>query len=288
MLPKDNYAFVGPPPLMRPEADEVHISCTFTWDKPEAEMLQQAWSQYYPTVRLGGPAYASIQTPFEPGKYIAPGVTFTSRGCNNHCPWCLVPESEGKLFQYMDFMPGHIIQDNNLLQCERSHIERVFEMLRYQGTAVTFSGGLESRLVTDWFIEELKTIYVKQIFLACDTKAAIVPLRDAIRRIGLPRDKIRCYVLLGFDVKETIESATSHLMEVWEAGALPFPQLYQPEDLWISYPKMWRDLQRRWSRPAITKAQMRKAGATECREKLKNAVKVLQGIQGIKGIKGEN
>jgi len=33
--PTDEMAFVGdpPPPAFRPEADEVHISCTFTWDR---------------------------------------------------------------------------------------------------------------------------------------------------------------------------------------------------------------------------------------------------------------
>lgn len=29
--PTDSYAFVGDPPMMRPEADEVHVSCVFTW-----------------------------------------------------------------------------------------------------------------------------------------------------------------------------------------------------------------------------------------------------------------
>lgn len=55
--PDDDLAFIGDPPLFRPEVDEVHVSCTFLYDKPEAERLADAWSKYYPEVKLGGPAY---------------------------------------------------------------------------------------------------------------------------------------------------------------------------------------------------------------------------------------
>ncbi|KKL15662.1 hypothetical protein LCGC14_2503320, partial [marine sediment metagenome] len=113
--PIDEMALSGEPGLFSPEADEVHICCVFTWDIPKAERLQAAWSQYYKTVRIGGPAYGSPLGPFIPGQYIKPGVTFTTRGCNMKCYWCLVPSREGRL-QTLDFPPGYIIQDNNLLQ----------------------------------------------------------------------------------------------------------------------------------------------------------------------------
>ncbi len=255
MLPKDNYAFIGDPPMERPEADEVHVSVTFTWDREDGERLKLAWGQYYPIVKIGGPAFGSIIDGFMPGKYIKPGVTFTSRGCNNQCPWCLVPESEGKLFQYYDFVPGHIVQDNNLLQCEKHHIERVFEMLRYQGKAVTFSGGLDSRLMTDDTADSLRSLPINQLFLACDTKEAIKPLRKAVKKLSLPSEKVRCYVHLKFNENETISEATERMIEVWKAGAMPFAQLYQPKDKWIDYSAEWRNFARQWSRPAIMKSQ---------------------------------
>lgn len=43
--PTDSMAFVGDPPLMRPLANEVHVSCTFSWDVQRAKELQQAWAQ---------------------------------------------------------------------------------------------------------------------------------------------------------------------------------------------------------------------------------------------------
>ena len=84
--PMDDMAFVGEPPMIRPEADEVHVDCTFIWDKPKAERLVQAWKEYYPIVKLGGCAYDDPCNGFQSGMYIRQGITFTSRGCNNQCP----------------------------------------------------------------------------------------------------------------------------------------------------------------------------------------------------------
>jgi len=142
-------------------------------------------------------------------------------------------------------------------------VERVFEMLRYQGRVVTLSGGLEARLINDWFVNELRTVPVNQIFLSCDTDQAIKPLSKAVKMIGLPRNKVRCYVLLAYE-GETMEQGLRRLEHVYEAGALPFAQLYQPPDQWIDYSKEWRDLARTWSRPAATKAMMKEF--TECQE----------------------
>lgn len=255
MTPRDDYAFVGDPPLFLPDWRDikaVHISVTFTWDIDEGKRLTAAWSHYHPEVYIGGPAYGDANGNFVPGQYVKSGVTFTSRGCNFNCPWCLVPEREGRLRE-MDFWSGNIIQDNNLLQCSRRHLTRVFDMLRSQH-AIQFTGGLDSTLVTDRIAHDLRGLRIKQLFLSCDTKEAIKPLRWAISKLqGFPRNKLRCYVLLAFG-GETISEAIERLEEVWQVGCIPFAQLYQPPDRYIRYSKEWRDLARTWSRPAATKA----------------------------------
>ena len=253
MTPKDSLAFVGDPPLFHPEADAVHISISFTWDIEGANRLHKAWSQYYKEVKIGGPALASPANGFHPGLYVKPGVTFTSRGCNNHCPWCLVPKREGKL-RAIKIIPGNIIQDNNLLQCNHRHIERVFEMLRSQ-RHIQLSGGLEPRLITGEIAEQIRGLHIRQIFLACDVKYAIGALRRAVKRLQMPRDKVRCYVLVAFD-GETISDAKERLEQVYNAGTLPFAQLYQPPDKYINYSHEWRSLARTWSRPAAMKVVM--------------------------------
>jgi len=254
MTPNDVYAFIGDPPLWRPRADEVHISCTFTWDIEEAKRLRDAWGQYYPIVKLGGPAISPIYNDpyrqFTPGKYVKNGITFTTRGCNNECPWCLVPEREGKLIEIKNFAPGHIVQDNNLLQASRSHLRSVFGMLKAQRRKVTLSGGLDARLIDDWVAEELRGLRIKEIFLAADTEAALVPLRRAVVKLSfLSRRQLRCYVLIAYR-GETVSKAEERLEAVWQAGCLPFAQLYQPSDRYIDYPSDWKALARTWCRPA--------------------------------------
>jgi len=255
MTPKDSMAFVGDPPLLLPSADEVHVSVTFSWDMNEADRLYKAWSQYYSVVKIGGPALATICDGFTPGLYVRQGVTFTSRGCNNHCPWCLVPHQEGQLHEIKVSL-GNIIQDNNLLQCSRGHIRKVFDMLQGQHN-IQLSGGLDSRLVTDKIADQIRGLRTGQLFLACDTKQAIKPLRRAIQRLQMPRDKVRCYVLLAFN-GETISEATERLEEIYISGALPFAQLYQPPTSRIVYSREWQHLARTWARPAAMKAVMKK------------------------------
>lgn len=254
MTPRDDYSFVGDPPLIRPEANLVHISCTFTWDIEETRRLQCSWGQYYPIV-LGGLAYGYSGGEFTPGFYVRQGITFTSRGCNNHCPWCLVPEREGKLRE-IEVKPGNVIQDNNLLQCNKDHLNKVFNMLRSQCN-IDFSGGLDSRLLTDSIAEDLRSLKIKQLFFACDTKEAIKPLERARQKLnGLTQNQLRCYVLLAFN-GESISQSQERLEAVWGLGFIPFAQLYQTPEQYIKYPQEWRDLARTWSRPAATKAFMR-------------------------------
>jgi hypothetical protein len=255
--PIDDLAFIGDPPLFRPPADEVHVSVTFTWDIPEGKRLQAAWSQYYPVVKLGGPAFGSDCSTFISGMYVKPGIIFTTRGCNNSCPWCLVPEREGKLIEIPDFAKGHIIQDNNLLQASHGHIENVLNMLMFQKRAAIFAGGLQSSLIDDWFASQLRFKRIDCIFLAADTPGSLSALEKALKLLWrLDRRQLRVYVMIGQDMQSDLE----RLQAVWDLGGLPFAQLYQPPDHYIGYSPEWRAIAREWSRPAAMFAQQAKKG----------------------------
>jgi hypothetical protein len=247
--PDDDMAFVGEPPLFRPPAKEVHISTTFSWDKEYALRLADAWAAYYPEVKVGGPAFETELTEFVPGRYLKRGITFTTRGCENSCPWCLVPQREGVLFEIKNFHEGWIIQDNNLLQASREHIQRVLAMLARQKHAAVFAGGLDTRLLDEWFAEQLKELRIEQAFLAADTESSLSPLKHALKLLTfLPRKKKRVYVLLG---REPITKAVARLEKVWALGGMPHAQLYQPDDKEIEYTYEWKQLARIWSRPAL-------------------------------------
>lgn len=259
--PTDELAFIGDPPLpgFRPGQAEVHVSCTYSWDLAEAERLVLAWGQYYPDVKLGGPAVGIHRGGcFVPGRYIKTGVTFTSRGCNSACPFCLVRRREGKLRELRHFPDGYIIQDNNFLQTSREHQERVFAMLRRQRKGAVFAGGLDKHLITDWFADRLRTIRVAEVFLACDSDSDLIPLAAAYDKLGwLGREKLRCYVLLNYK-GQTVEEGEYRLQRVWHLGFLPFPMLYQPPNPEkIDYRRTeWSRLVKRW-RPAAAKSRMK-------------------------------
>ena len=186
--PIDNYVRIGMPDLFRPkDVDEVHISAIFTWDIEKALELQKDYLQYYPKVLVGGPAFINnnYHPRFYPGRYVKKGITITTRGCNNNCPWCLVPKIEGR-FEEINIEQGNIIQDNNILMANKSHLQ---------------------------------------------------------------------YVLAGFN--EPIQATKDRLKFVYEYGALPFIQVYQPTSgKKRSAGERSREdnsFVRKWSRPAIIK-----------------------------------
>jgi hypothetical protein len=278
LTPTDDYAFYDLPGFseMIPEHDEVHVCTVFTWDIVKAKLLQLNWQEITnKPVKIGGPAFNDPCTgDFVPGRYLRWGVTFSSKGCNNQCVYtnkngeewkCLVPEREGRLRELEIICPGNRIQDNAFAQCSNYQRRRVYDMLKTQ-KQVVFSGGIEAARLTEWDVEEMRSLDLHEIFLACDTKNALKPLERAIKMLhaggidlltkdcksgkaGEPaRSKIRSYVLIGDDRKENEE----RLHRVWELGALPFAQLYKDKNN-TPYSSDWEEFQRMWQRPAITR-----------------------------------
>lgn len=253
--PTDDLAFVGEPPLFRPPEQPVMVSCVFTWDILEARRLQASWSQYYSNVMIGGPAFGDPGGEFSPGMFIKDGVTITSRGCPNRCPWCLVPKREGAIREYA-ISPGWIIQDNNLLACSLAHQSAVFEMCRKQSKPIFFKGGLESKRITVWHVDQLCDLRLGEVWLACDTPKSLLAFSRAANLLyKIPTNKKRCFVMVGYDPQETLETAENRLKAVYDAGFLPFCQLFQPDDEIKRYSQDWKSLARKWSRPAIYRSQ---------------------------------
>jgi hypothetical protein len=223
------------------------MSVVFTYDKPKAEDMAQAWREWGWTINIGGPAYDDPGGEFIPGKYTKAGVTITHRGCIRDCSWCYIPDREGKI-RLLDIKPGNILNDNNILACPKDHQRKVFEMLKTQ-SRVNFKGGLDARLLTEWAIDEIRALRLDELYLAYDSKdnKHSLPAIARCRRAGIPQEKIRCYVMIGNG--ETIDQAEERCMDVLMGGGMPFAQLYDR----IETPdiKAWKALARKWSRPAI-------------------------------------
>ena len=252
--PDDIDAYFGEPDLFTPNYDEIHISCTFTWDIDKSRRLADAWKNKG-LVKLGGCAIPTnndniLTDNFVCGKYIRKGITITTRGCPNNCSFCFVPKREGKMRE-LPIVEGNILQDNNILASSKRHWRSVLEMLKSQ-RQIEFKGGLESSRVTDEVVEDLRGLRIQSLWLAYDNSNADKPLGIAVKRLNkyFKRDKIRCFVLIGYG-EDTIEEAEIRLNRAWDIGTLPFAMLYKPKE----YTKDWKQFQRQWTRPAIIKAK---------------------------------
>lgn len=259
--PTDEFAYVGDPPLFLLSCGykPVRISVTFTWDIPEGQRLFRAWQRFSGgDIQIGGPAFDDPGGEFDPGIFVKPGVTVTSRGCVKNCPWCLVPFREGGIRE-LEIKSGYNIFDNNLLACSRPHIEAVFEMLRNQKEPAQFSGGLDAGLLRPWHIELLKSIRLKSMYFACDTPDAFPVIEQAADLLSdFSRNLKYCYVLVGLNT-ETIEQAEDRLIRVFNLGFMPFAMFYRGLDSQNKTLKnpAWGKLIRKWTRPAAYKAFMR-------------------------------
>ena len=256
--PTDELAYFGPPDLFA-EADEVHVSVTFTADKPKAEALAKEWHHVAP-VKVGGVAYGDEgRGYFTPGRYIKPGYTFTSRGCPRRCWFCSVWKRRPAATPIWPFEPGWNILDDNLLACPDWHVRAVFQMLALQGRRAHFTGGLEAAALEDYHVGLLADLKPRPVcFFAYDPGDPFETLKSAADRMlvaGWTREshRLRAYVLIGYP-KDTFDAAEKRLRSMVQIGFTPYAMLWQPEtpsaEKWRPAPE-WRRFQRQWVRPAI-------------------------------------
>jgi len=236
----------------------VHVSVVFTWDRKKGLELKRQWEAVCSKVKIGGPAFDSAARSFIPGKYVQPGVIFTSRGCPNNCDFCFVPQREGKLRE-LKIEKGNMIADNNITACSPGHLDSVFKMLSKQ-KKICFAGGLESARMTDEFIERLRGVRIHQLWLAFDNIALEGTVRKAIRKLRkyFTQRKLRCYVLIGYK-DDTIERAESRLWKAAEMGSVPFAMFYRDMDRKRAG-REWDHFRWKWANTAAVCARLAARG----------------------------
>jgi len=256
MTPTDQDCYFGPPDLFTPKYDEVHISCQFTWDISEAWSLAQQW-HFHGKVKVGGVAIdGESDKPFQAGMYLRKGITITTRGCPNNCGFCMV--RKGGLIEFDDFPEGNIVQDNNILACSDRHWRLVMSMLKKQ-RRIEFKGGLDKFRLTTERADDLRSLSISTLWLACDQPQGIEALRKAVQillKSGFTRNHLYCYVLIGNDARENIH----RLKEVYRMGCMPFAQLFRNAEDNIKYSRSWHRFQRRWVKPMIIRKRIHASG----------------------------
>lgn len=192
----------------------LHISIPFTWDLPQVARRFQAKSALWDSALVGGPAVRLMPNYFNGLDFVRVGHTIegvmqrvnplatkTSIGCIRHCPFCAVPEIEGRLTEFDDWPDLPIICDNNLLACSKGHFDKVIDRLKVHGWA-DFNQGLDARRLTYYHAERIAEIKRPMVRLALDSfETADIWERsvETLSVAGVAKSNIRSYALIGFD-----------------------------------------------------------------------------------------
>lgn len=184
---------------------------------------------------------------------------FLTRGCCNHCPWCVVPIKEGKVEPYRDVedvAQGNkklILMDNNILASDYGIHQ--LEKIRDKGYRVDFNQGLDARKIDEPIAKILGAIHwIPYIRLACDKAAQIPHIMRAyklLRKHGY-HGQIFVYFLIS-DWDDALEriAALRPMMKVLAPWGQPYRDFNNPEQV---IPKWQKDMARWMNRKAFYKS----------------------------------
>lgn len=141
-------------------------------------------------------------------------IGYLTRGCPNHCRWCVVPKKEGMIRAYRTWnelirpdTDKLVLMDNNILASDHGITQlRSLVGTKYQ---IDLNQGMDARLVTPEIAEILsKLSWIRFIRFSCDQKAQIDPIRRTVELLDKYRVKpyrIFIYLLVTQDIEDAAE-----------------------------------------------------------------------------------
>jgi hypothetical protein len=169
-------------------------------------------------------------------------ILFTTRGCIRKCPFCVVPELEGKIRTMITniepyIFPGHneiILWDNNFLASKQW--KKTLLQLKKSNLKIDFNQGLDARLMDEEKANLLAELKGRNIRLAYDFKGekeSIDKAVDCLESAGLRRRDIFFYTLFNFyDPKskkgDTPESFFAIIQDISNMGCVSYPMRFIP------------------------------------------------------------
>ncbi|MCZ2075022.1 MAG: hypothetical protein LC130_08475 [Bryobacterales bacterium] len=170
-------------------------------------------------------------------------IGFTQRGCRLRCPFCCVPEKEGKVSaesSILDIWRGEpypknlLLLDNDFFGSP-SWRERMHE-IREGGFRVCFNQGINARLLDDEAAAALASVQysdddfrTRRIYTAWDNRkdeARLFAGLNALVRHGVRPGEILVYMLIGYWPGETHQDREYRRQRLRAFGALPYPMPY--------------------------------------------------------------
>lgn len=137
-------------------------------------------------------------------------IGYLTRGCPNHCPWCVVPDKEGDIRPYRSWEQlvrldtnKLALMDNNILACEYGISQ--LESLIDSGYAIDLNQGMDARLVDAHIAGILARLkWIRFLRFSCDQ----IPQIDAILRAaqllehhGIKPYRLFVYLLVTKDLE---------------------------------------------------------------------------------------
>ena len=138
-------------------------------------------------------------------------IGYLTRGCPNHCRWCVVPQKEGNIrpYQRWEYVVRKdtdklVLMDNNILSC--SYGIGQLEELSRSGYRIDLNQGMDARLVTDEIAKILSEIkWIRFIRFSCDQKSQIEPIHrtiELLQKYGVKPYRVFIYLLVTKDVRD--------------------------------------------------------------------------------------
>lgn len=233
-------------PFYWTEGRVLKASIPFTWNLPEVKALVRRGSLAHDHFIFGGPATDLMPKFFDglknveigheqPGilQRINPSATRTTLGCVRKCGFCGIGKGliePGPMIELKDWPNLPILIDNNLLAVSWHHFDKVIARLRDHGWA-DFNQGIDARLLTERHAHSIASIGKPIVRLALDN-VSVQPLWEKafgfLREAKIALDRIRSYVLIGFD--SSPEDAWARCKWVEKHGVKPIPMWFHSLD----------------------------------------------------------
>ena len=188
-------------PIYADIADKVYVSCVFS----ENRHLAEEWEG---RAEIGGSGYSLTKELPPEIEAIRPRINmgFTTRGCIRNCPFCIVPEKEGKfrivgdLYDLWDEKSKDVtILDNNIL-ADPKHFAYICKQSIYPKIRLDFNQGLDHRLLTPEICHWLRRIRHKEYRFAWDfpeDQDSVEKALKMLKEAGINRSM--WYVMVGFN-----------------------------------------------------------------------------------------
>lgn len=179
-------------------------------------------------------------------------IGYITRGCPNHCRWCVVPRKEGAIRAYRDWhdlvRPDSdklVLMDNNILACDYGL--KQLESLIDSGYKIDLNQGMDARLVTDEIAQILSKLkWIRFLRFSCDSIpqiAAIHKTAEMLEKHGIKPSKLFIYLLVTDDL-DNAEYRVEQLKTL--RGITIYAQAERNESMGITPNKLQREFASRY------------------------------------------